>query len=181
MGEGPPLQIWRHSPSRTKSNVSLLWRHIRSIVPLLRAGLETSNSLTPDSSSLPRWRGTSSGGFTVASAYRILGESSNISTSSTWDHIWAMKGPCRLNFLLWKLCHNAIAVGKNLQKHQVASNSSCKVCGSMEEDTLHTFRDCPWARQIWTRLLRRQDLQSFCGFSDTAAWVEAGLTTTWGS
>lgn len=161
--------------NRKRSNVSLVWRHLRSIVPFLRDGIEFCSGPSATNAPQPRWKGTSSGVFSVASAYHLLTKDTHAQTSYTWDNIWALKGPCRLNFLLWKLCHNAIPVGKNLQKHHVPQNICCQVCGHLEEDSLHTIRDCTWARQIWQLLLRRQDMHRFCSSKETAQWVEMNL------
>lgn len=126
--------------SGPKSNVSSLWRHIRSTIPLLRARLTSSNTLDDDVGTTAQWKSNASGIFTVSSAYHIANDS-DPPNSSKWDSIWALKEPTRLNFMLWQVCHNALPVGLVLQAHHMDVDGACRVCGVTGEDVLHVLRD----------------------------------------
>lgn len=117
----------------------------------------------------------------MASAYQLLGDDIGNPTTSIWDNIWAMKGPCRLNFLLWQLCHQIIPVGRTLREHHIDASYTCRVCNYVEEDILHSLRDCHWPNQLRRLLVHRLHFPTFCSFNDPASWVSANLQNAWGA
>lgn len=149
----------------TKQNISTTWRHIRSTIPLLRACLESSNVQSSGINDVIQWRGTSSGKFTLVSAYDAQFTYVNPSVNGVWDYIWATKGPGHLNFVLWQAYRGLLLTGAFLHQRHIWSSSICDTCGHMMEDILHALQDCPWVYRLWCLLVQLVD-GSF--FSTTA-------------
>lgn len=141
--------VLREHTSRTSSS---LWRHIRSTIPLLQTGLESANTIDNDINGNPRWKGSASGKFSVASAYKCL-VSSLSSSHIGWKHLWTMKGPTRFNLFLWQICHNGLPIAAFLHMRHLTADVSCMLCRHSLEDTLHALRDCSWANNVWSRLI----------------------------
>lgn len=136
-------------------NTSALWRHIKSTVPLIVSCIETTEPTSePPSASDYRWKPNSSGKFTVASTYEELTTPDNHPHDPAWARLWCMKGPSRLNFLLWQSYRNLLPTAEFLYSRHIQQDGRCSICKSPMEDTMHALRNCQWARDIWKQLVR---------------------------
>lgn len=53
------------------------------------------------------------------------------------------------------------------------------MCGYRVEDTLHTLRNCSWARAVWQLLVQQGDRHRFFMVQNPLKWVEANMTSSW--
>ncbi|KAL0301821.1 UNVERIFIED_CONTAM: putative mitochondrial protein [Sesamum radiatum] len=104
------------------------------------------------------WHYTQNGLFTVRSAYFLAVKSLNPQSSSTrsndplnarWKTIWNVKLPPKVRLFVWKLASNALPTGTNLEKRLRTIHFACPFCGDTNDDTLHIFLHCHYARQTW--------------------------------
>lgn len=140
--------------STPRRNTSALWRHIRATIPLITSCSEMiSPTGDPPFSSEFRWKATTAGNFTVASAYEELTNPDNLPHDPAWSRLWSMKGPSRLNFLLWQVYRQLLPTAYFLHRRHMQQDGSCSICQHQLEDTLHALRNCHWARAIWEQLV----------------------------
>lgn len=67
-----------------------------------------------------------------------------------WGHIWK-KGclPPRIKLFLWKLAHEALPLFHVLASRGINVNTTCIICNHGQEDAMHTFFQCTFARACW--------------------------------
>lgn len=99
------------------------------------------------------WQLTASGKFTVQSAYQLLGEPEEENEDRLWQCLWSWKGPERVRTFLWLVAHNKLPTKQHCFRRNSVSNDGCPRCHLDTESTLHARSDCPWARNLWHRLL----------------------------
>ncbi|KAG6653325.1 hypothetical protein CIPAW_05G068400 [Carya illinoinensis] len=104
------------------------------------------------------WRCTSSGQFTVKSAYHLLneledqtrGQSSNLRThQAPWTRLWNLNLPNATKTFLWRACLNALPTRANLKRRKVTEEPACPICLHSTETIEHTLWDCPSTRDVW--------------------------------
>ncbi|XVE95650.1 hypothetical protein REPUB_Repub02eG0116800 [Reevesia pubescens] len=92
------------------------------------------------------WSGSSSGNFSVSSAYNIL---INIDPEGiVWNQIWKLETPHRIKFFLWTLCHNQILTRENCVKRCLTLTAFCPRCNNVEETRLHLLRNYQLSKSI---------------------------------
>ncbi|KAG6645401.1 hypothetical protein CIPAW_08G120100 [Carya illinoinensis] len=110
------------------------------------------------------WRCTSSGQFTVTSAYHLLneledqarGQSSNSRThQAPWTSLWNLNLPNATKTFLWRACLNALPTQANLKVRKVVEDSACPICLHPSETIEHTMWECPSARDVWSLSSRK--------------------------
>lgn len=66
---------------------------------------------------------------------------------------WSKWIPKKSNILVWRICKGRVAVKETLTVMQATTgNTSCDVCKDGVESILHTFWDCPFAKDIWSKI-----------------------------
>lgn len=68
-----------------------------------------------------------------------------------WDwkkNLWNPPLLPKIKIFLWKVLHNAISTGENLQKWGMLTNTLCSRCGAVGTQE-HLFFQCSFARQVW--------------------------------
>uniref|UniRef100_A0A2N9GG60 Reverse transcriptase zinc-binding domain-containing protein n=1 Tax=Fagus sylvatica TaxID=28930 RepID=A0A2N9GG60_FAGSY len=101
------------------------------------------------------WKATSSGIFTVKSAYQlaILTKHESVSGSSStmkqyrkfWKVLWKIKVPDKIKIHLWRACMNALPTGLALHRRRVINDPLCPVCGGEVETPTHALWSCSYA------------------------------------
>ena len=111
---------------------------IKSVPLPVALELEDSVSWTPN------------GKFSTASCYKFILESEGKINANdfNWDWIWKIKIPPRITTFVWTLFHNKILSNQNCVIRSISNNSFCKTCNHLES-SLHIFRDCEVANQVW--------------------------------
>ncbi|XP_042990668.1 uncharacterized protein LOC122317666 [Carya illinoinensis] len=116
------------------------------------------------------WRGTSTGVFTVKSAYFLLlelekqkqGQSSvAVEEDTVWSSIWQLGVPMATKNFLWRACLEAIPTRARLLHKSVVDEDSCPICRIHPETALHALWECPSAQDVWSQCNRRIQKASF--------------------
>uniref|UniRef100_A0A2N9FBI7 Reverse transcriptase domain-containing protein n=1 Tax=Fagus sylvatica TaxID=28930 RepID=A0A2N9FBI7_FAGSY len=114
------------------------------------------NVLTKD---LLWWKRSSSGTFTVRSAYGValtLGSNNSGAESSSasfqrsfWRSLWKSRVPGKVHHMVWRACTNSLPTRLNLAHRSVVSDPLCPVCLQAQEDVTHALWACPYAQDVW--------------------------------
>ncbi|KAG2310263.1 hypothetical protein Bca52824_021820 [Brassica carinata] len=84
--------------------------------------------------------------------------------------VWSCKTSPKLQLFLWKVVQGAVALGENLARRGLLSNTTCRYCGDFES-TEHIFLHCSVTRQVWDSSLWSTDFKP----SDCTTFSEALL------
>jgi hypothetical protein len=111
------------------------------------------------------------GQFTVRSAYKVFmadkkksterrGGGSASGTASRlddlfWRRVWNLNCPKKMIHFLWRLGHNSLALRVNLRRRGMKIDTSCVMCGRLDEDGAHLFFKCKGVRHVWATPQRR--------------------------
>ena len=120
----------------------------------------------PLSASLPAnkliWAPTSSGQFTVSSAYKIIRNSlcelkwaecsSSQHLTSFWRCIWKMHMPNKVKVFAWRAYRNILPTKANLFTWKVTQDNVCEECRVAVESSGHLFWHCSRAQKVWKAL-----------------------------
>ncbi|XVF12417.1 hypothetical protein REPUB_Repub08aG0116500 [Reevesia pubescens] len=109
------------------------------------------------------WASTTKGDFTVHSAYTILLPESV--SNFTWNKIWKLVTPPRIQHFLWLVSHNRILTREACFNKGISATSFCPRCNTSVENVLHVLRDCNSSHFIWTRWLNSSRLDYFNSLS----------------
>jgi ribonuclease HI len=108
------------------------------------------------------WNFDNKGIFSVRSAYR-LGVSlrdcianKDASTSSavslispSWQRIWSLNLPGKVQIFAWRLAHNSLPTRMNISRKKVDLDTRCPMCKRLDEDGGHLFIKCKKVKEIW--------------------------------
>ncbi|XP_075646901.1 uncharacterized protein LOC142617826 [Castanea sativa] len=106
------------------------------------------------------WAGTSSGKFSVRSAYNSIMEATWRGTrvesldGSTMKQVWksirSTKTPNKVRNFAWKAGQDILATKENLKKRHVTHDDICNDCGKEIETSSHLFWFCEKAKEVWS-------------------------------
>lgn len=109
------------------------------------------------------WNGSSSGMYTVKSAYRfaieVLETNEHFFVSGDWQKLWKAEVPYKVRYFAWRMSRDCIPHRINLQRKGIDVPGSCGLCDTNMESSWHLFVDCSFAKQVW----REVDLLDFIG------------------
>ena len=105
----------------------------------------------------PYWGETSTGEFSVSSAYEMLlkEESSPLNAveiRDTWQKVWKLRIPGKVKHFLWQACSEALPTKHNLYKKKIINNQLCNFCERAVETTSHVLWACPYANGMWSKM-----------------------------
>jgi hypothetical protein len=101
--------------------------------------------------------------YYVRSAYKLACTESFFSTRTTagrgsnsgienqtkdWKKLWAIQAPNKMNILLWRMAHDCLPIGFQLQHKHIPTKDECIFCGKSERVN-HLFLMCLFARSVW--------------------------------
>lgn len=100
------------------------------------------------------WYGNNEGNFKVKDAYRIARAFKDHASYSNradpmWKKLWKLNIPPKAKVFLWRAVRDIIPHNANLHKKRVLDSPKCPRCGVLES-SIHVFRDCSWARKLWS-------------------------------
>lgn len=102
------------------------------------------------------WRGDIRGVYTVRSTYRLLRQETHNnfiqSDFTSWDRIWKLNLPPRLQNLIWRGAHGIIQTRYALLCKRVYTDSNCPFYNMEMEINVHIFLQCMHADQVWSTL-----------------------------
>ena len=111
----------------------------------------------------PFWAPSSSGNFSVRTAYASLQVSVDNDRRLPWARLWKWVGPQRIKVFMWLLLNNEVMTNVERNRRHVSSMTRCQVCNIADESSLHLIRDCHFAISVWERIII--DEQSIWFFS----------------
>ena len=133
------------------------WEIFANFLPKEELGKIASHELVEDEEVADEifWNGAPSGGFTLASALKIIRNDleGDVDEVRGWKCMWRVEVPQRVRFFLWLASQDRLMTNSNRFIRKMADDPRCLVCGEVEENTIHILRDCPAASRIW-KLLR---------------------------
>ena len=102
------------------------------------------------------WLLSSSGSYSVRSAYRMLMEAENsvlLSSSSPffvhsiWKKIWKLKVPKKV--CLWRTAIDSLPTKQNLRLRHIPIDDTCEGCNDQSKSLLHCLWLCDQAQSMW--------------------------------
>lgn len=102
------------------------------------------------------WARSTSGVFSVRSAYGALKESTWKPPDNQLEHIWKYPGPQRVRIFLQLAYQQRLLTSSERVRKGIGHCSSCTLCGHEIEDLAHVLQDCPFAKDVWMLVLPRQ-------------------------
>lgn len=102
------------------------------------------------------WVHSSNGQYSVKSGYHSWHKQSMsdvvMQQSEGWAKIWRLCIPHKMKVLLWRFCHNNVPVRNLLRCKGIRLPISCVMCVGENEDLLHLFFDCHFAKACWKKV-----------------------------
>jgi hypothetical protein len=101
------------------------------------------------------WRWTNTGKYTAKSAY--LAQFAGREDSRAATLIWKTWAPSKCKNFAWLVLQNRIWTSDRLQLRQWPNNYFCQLCYRNLEMAQHLFKDCPFTREIWDKIMARMN------------------------
>ncbi|XP_026399370.1 uncharacterized protein LOC113295234 [Papaver somniferum] len=98
------------------------------------------------------WCGTSTGKFTVASAYELI--RNKFPTLQWTKQVWHPSIHPSISSSVWKIVRRVVPSDDNLKRRKVQLDSRCPFCKNSEETLEHILWYCNFSELIWKRLGR---------------------------
>ncbi|KAJ4769324.1 RNA-directed DNA polymerase (reverse transcriptase)-related family protein [Rhynchospora pubera] len=96
------------------------------------------------------WKCTSSGKFTVKSAYNALVSTGKVEFQATL--IWSTKLPPSIRVFIFLLFHDRVLTQEALVKRNFVLQPGCSLCDSTGLETAtHIFCLCPYSQELWSK------------------------------
>ncbi|CAN1762611.1 Putative ribonuclease H protein At1g65750 [Linum perenne] len=95
------------------------------------------------------WGGENHGQFSIKSAYKLIHDCADPSSTDPWMTIWNWKGPNRVRFFLWLAVQDKLLTNGSRVRRHMTTDGSCPICHAAEETTIHVLRDCTFAKDVW--------------------------------
>lgn len=107
------------------------------------------------------WCHTSSGNFSVKSAYKICKRDDLNLNDEKQKCVQKTLGPQRVCFFIWLVLKQRFLSNVERVKRGLAVDPSCSTYGSPSEDILHILKDCNAAKDVWSRVITGNHLTNF--------------------
>ncbi|MFQ6631975.1 hypothetical protein Gotur_008481 [Gossypium turneri] len=110
----------------------------------------------PQPSSRPNrigWMSTSTGSFSVNSAYQRINERSWDPKDASRSISWKYKGTQRVKFFIWLAFKQKLLANMKQVRRGIGNGSLCAICGHDSKDILHAIRDCSGAKENHHRIV----------------------------
>jgi ribonuclease HI len=123
------------------------------------------------------WTPSTTGKFTVSSAYRFLTEKSSNNASSSafpqfWQSLWKLNLNDRLRLFLWKIAWNILPTKERLSQIRITiDETECPLCKVASDSLHHLFFECHFARVVWRQSFWPLDSTAF-GFTTLKEWIQ---------
>jgi ribonuclease HI len=158
---GPKFNLNRNLPALLVKDLidfnSASWiaPTVHNLFDLISATEILKIRITMDSAINYIWTPSTSGRFTVSSAYRFISDlmSNNSSTSTSpqfWKAIWKLNLNDRLRIFIWKIASNMLPTKERLCQISIPIlDSSCPLCKLATDSLQRLFFECFFARVVW--------------------------------
>lgn len=134
----------------------------------------------------PSWPYTKNGIYSVRSAYNLARsqlfwktQSSNGKGASSkqeimekaWKKLWAINCPNKMKVVLWRMAHNCLPTGTQLQVRSIPTRYDCYFC-NRGETIEHCFLQCEYVKEIWKDLKKEYGIcLNLKSFSYIRQWL----------
>ncbi|XP_050216415.1 uncharacterized protein LOC126667478 [Mercurialis annua] len=165
LGDLGPLKLLAFSPlnendlsKKVKDVVSINswnWDYISQLVPysVLLHLAAIKPPAQHEGTDQPYWGLTSSGLFSVKSAYIVQDNDIWEEDNSKWRAVWNWPGAQRVRTMLWLAAKNRLMTNSERGRRHMTDETSCMICGYHTEDRDHVLRHCIFAREVWRKLI----------------------------
>ncbi|CAN1756679.1 Putative ribonuclease H protein At1g65750 [Linum perenne] len=85
----------------------------------------------------------------------MLNDVSSESGDPIWPLIWRWHGPNKIKHFLWIASHNRLLTNEERGRRHITNKVFCPRCSSISESSSHMLLDCPFAMQVWMKVLPR--------------------------
>lgn len=106
-----------------------------------------------------KWRWTSNGKYTVASAYEIQFKGAAVLFPAT--EIWRAITEPKCCFFGWLVMHNKVLTADNMAKRNWPCNLSCVLCYCQHETTAHMLTKCNFTEATWNLVASQHQLPTY--------------------
>ncbi|MBA0684384.1 hypothetical protein Goari_025975 [Gossypium aridum] len=96
---------------------------------------------------------TSTGSFSVNSAYQRINEWSWDPKDASRSISWKYKGTQRVKFFIWLAFKQKLLTNMKQVRRGIGNGSLCAICGHDSKDILHAIRDCSGAKEVWNQVI----------------------------
>jgi hypothetical protein len=102
-------------------------------------------SLNPSADDVIIWAFSSSGNFSLQSAYLLAKGLDPLEPTSMYESSWIWKARTspRIKFFLWLCFHQSLPTCEVLGNRGINIFQGCSMCTSSMESIIHVLRDCP--------------------------------------
>ena len=129
---------------------------IKKILPALAEEIMTLRPSLTGANDSYIWYPVASGSYSAKSGYaaasaaalQVVTQPAALASVNWKKYVWNVGYSPKLKLLTWKILHEALPMGVNLERRGVVHNSTCIHCGATET-TEHLFLHCPFAVQVW--------------------------------
>ncbi|KAH0689167.1 hypothetical protein KY289_016525 [Solanum tuberosum] len=105
----------------------------------------------------PWWTKSSTGKFSVKSAWEFLRQKADV--NEDLKHLWIKGQPFKLSFLAWRIWNGKVPVAALMHYWNPSISQNCRCCSVPEEETIeHLFLKGEIATRIWDHYFRAADL-----------------------
>jgi ribonuclease HI len=89
------------------------------------------------------------GSFFKARAAANHGGSSDLGAQEKhWKSIWAISCPNKMKIVIWRMVHDCLPTGQQLQHRHIPAENACSFC-ARSEGVDHLFLFCPFTDAVW--------------------------------
>ncbi|XP_019159704.1 PREDICTED: uncharacterized protein LOC109156318 [Ipomoea nil] len=119
------------------------------------------------------WPDSTTGTFSVLSAYNIIAGNSN---SEDWNWVWKINCVEKVKSFLWLLLKGKLLTGEERRNRRLTTDASCKRCPDDDESIDHIFRRCPFATDCWDLAKDHGGIIS-ANFKPVNSWIKDNCTS----
>ena len=105
------------------------------------------------------WGLNTDGKFTVKSAHTLAKQNNNTTQVGSWQQIWNLKVPQRIQTFAWLLHQGKFLSNQERARRGLTSDPYCKHCPGCIEDLDHIFRTCSKTQLFGGQLMDRDVLR----------------------
>lgn len=130
------------------------WSYLGNLLPPAKLQELSQITLISEAEDTFVWRTSPDKGFTTLSAYETILTMAGKQKQGSWNNIWELKAPPKIQTFLWLILHNKLLTNCTRVSRRMAQNDTCPRCGRAAEDVIHLLRDCTHSQIFWSRWLR---------------------------
>ncbi|XVF21078.1 hypothetical protein REPUB_Repub12eG0059700 [Reevesia pubescens] len=91
---------------------------------------------------------------------------------SVWKLVWDMGVMSKIKVFIWRLIHNILPYVSNLRRRGIPMDSTCAVCGGVEDCWQHIFFTCYYSHAIWSGIGFWNKIHSFLSIAEDNFWFD---------